>query len=126
MHLAAFKNSLPTVQILCNYVIEEESLKDSNSRNQRIDSNFKNQIRVNEKPYTILKSWVESLVLGEEGFSAFHFASFNGNLEMIQYLCRIGADLKLIHLKTTSASSLFHVAAQGDNPNVLAFLKQQL
>jgi len=40
----------------------------------------------------LLKKWVNKQTLGEEGFTALHYASFHGNLGVIKYLMKKGAD----------------------------------
>lgn len=47
----------------------------------------------------------------EEGFTALHFASFNGNAKTIRMLVKNRAN---IHAKNLQGISMMHVAAQGD------------
>ena len=38
----------------------------------------------------------------------------------------MGADINFIHRQSRAQLSLFHIAAQGDSPSVLAYLKKLL
>lgn len=49
-----------------------------------------------------------------------HFAAFNGNIEIMEYLLAHGGDL----IKANRCVTVFHAAAQGDQPGALAFLKR--
>jgi ankyrin repeat protein len=42
-----------------------------------------------------LKEWINRRSIGEEGFTALHFASFHGNLTSIKILIRHGADINM-------------------------------
>lgn len=48
---------------------------------------------------------------GEESFTVLHFASFNGNLEMLKYAMSQGGKLAKVHRNSKSGISLFHAAA---------------
>lgn len=56
----------------------------------------------------------------EDGFSALHFASFRGNLNIIQALLDNGADM---YQRNNFGINVMHVAAQGDQPVSLYFFK---
>ena len=58
-----------------------------------------------------------------EDFSALHYASFNGNLEMCQMLIDEGAD-KYVNNKV--GLNLLHVAAQGGRPSTLYYFHKIL
>lgn len=58
----------------------------------------------------------------DEGFTALHFASYNGNFEMIKLLLENGADM---HKRNKYGSSVLHVAAQGDQALPLYYFKQE-
>eukprot|EP00349_Pseudokeronopsis_sp_Brazil_P004241 CAMPEP_0202957706 /NCGR_PEP_ID=MMETSP1396-20130829/2092_1 /ASSEMBLY_ACC=CAM_ASM_000872 /TAXON_ID= /ORGANISM="Pseudokeronopsis sp., Strain Brazil" /LENGTH=78 /DNA_ID=CAMNT_0049675345 /DNA_START=572 /DNA_END=808 /DNA_ORIENTATION=- len=45
----------------------------------------------NDRP-KVLARWVNKQSLGQEGFTALHYASFHGNLGTIRYLISKGAD----------------------------------
>ena len=49
-----------------------------------------------------------------------HFAAFNGNQDIINYALSLHADL---FKPSKSGITLFHAAAQGDSPTILALLK---
>jgi ankyrin repeat protein len=62
---------------------------------------------VNEREMT-LKKWVNRPTVGEEGFTAVHFASFHGNLTMIRYLIDRGAN---VFATNRHKINMLHVAA---------------
>ena len=61
-----------------------------------------------EERIRVLKKWINRHTLGEEGFTALHFASFHGNLKMIRYLMSQGAD---IFARNRHNINMLHVAA---------------
>ena len=58
----------------------------------------------------------------EDGFTALHFASFRGNLSMINLLLQNGSDM---YIKNNYGINVLHVAAQGDQPISLYFFKNK-
>lgn len=44
------------------------------------------------KPKEKLAQWINTPIVGSEGFTSLHFAAFNGNLNMLKYLIDQGAD----------------------------------
>lgn len=77
-----------------------------------------------DKRDQILKEYINRRSIGEEGFTALHFASFHGNLKIIKFLISQGAD---IHMTNRHKINMLHVAAQGDNPlSFYFFLKAGL
>jgi len=56
----------------------------------------------------VLKKWLNKQTLGEEGFTALHYASFHGNLGMIKYLIFKGSDPFAINKHRIN---MLHVAA---------------
>ena len=65
----------------------------------------------------ILSQWINTKTVKEE-FSAIHFASFNGNIEMCQMLLEEGAEKTVMN---KHGLSCLHVAAQGDQPGSLYY-----
>jgi palmitoyltransferase ZDHHC13/17 len=57
---------------------------------------------------------------GEDAFTALHYASFNGNLEMIKLLIKHGASINAVN---KMGINMLHVAAQGDQPLSLAYFR---
>ena len=53
-----------------------------------------------------------------------HFAAFNGNIEILEYLLSHGGDIVKASRCSLSGVTVFHAAAQGDQPGALAFLKR--
>lgn len=58
-----------------------------------------------------LKRWINLHSKGEDGFTALHFASFNGNITMIELLCEHGSSIDVV---SKIGINMLHVAAQGD------------
>jgi len=65
-----------------------------------------------------LEAWVNSHSKGLDCFTPLHFASFHGNLYLIQLLREHGADLTA---KNNQNINMLHVAAQGDQPASLYY-----
>lgn len=57
-----------------------------------------------------MKAWVRQSTF-KDCFSALHYASYRGNIEMIEILIEIGAD---VYCKNKFGLGVLHVAAQGD------------
>lgn len=56
---------------------------------------------------------------GKEGFTAVHLAAFNGNLSIIRFLERHGAD---IYAENNFSLNALHVASQGNQPSAIIYL----
>ena len=56
----------------------------------------------------------------KNGFSSLHCASYQGNLEILNFLIEKGGD---IWEKNVNGMTLVHTAAQGDNPLIIHYLK---
>ena len=69
-----------------------------------------------------MKKWIDLKEKGQSGFSAIHFASFNGNLRMLNDLIKLGAD---VHSSNPQGMNVLHVAAQGDQPASMHFFIEQ-
>ena len=46
---------------------------------------------VTMRPVAVRK-WINKQTISDEGFTALHFATFHGNMEMIRFLVSLGAD----------------------------------
>ena len=57
-----------------------------------------------------IETWINHKTI-DDGFSALHFASFRGNLNLIKLLLQNGANM---HIKNNFGINVMHVAAQGD------------
>jgi hypothetical protein len=58
----------------------------------------------------------------DNGFNAIHYASFRGNVKVIEKLIENGADMTI---KNNNGLNVIHMAAQGDKPNVLVYFKEK-
>lgn len=56
----------------------------------------------------ILRAWINEPSKGEEGFTSLHFAAFHGNMTLIKYLVKNGAD---VWAKNKQDINMLHVAA---------------
>ena len=63
-----------------------------------------------ESKRNTVRKWINQKT-EEDGFTALHFASFRGNIQIIQLLIEHQAD---IYLLSGHGLSMIHVAAQGD------------
>ena len=69
-----------------------------------------------------LKAWIDSPSRGKDGFTALHFASFHGNINMIRLLVKHGADVNVVNKQ---GINMLHVAAQGDQPVAIAYFLEK-
>jgi ankyrin repeat protein len=82
LHFAAYKNSDKLCEILCEYILTSHKIEEiENSEDEKM------------KRLSILKEWINKPSKGEEGFTALHFASFHGNMRLIKYLIKNGANV---------------------------------
>jgi len=58
----------------------------------------------------------------KQGFTAIHYASFNGNIDIIEKLIKYKAD---VETSNNRGLNVLHMAAQGDSPNSLIFFKEK-
>jgi palmitoyltransferase ZDHHC13/17 len=68
-----------------------------------------------------VKLWINKKT-DEDGFTALHFASFRGNINVINMLLDNGADM---YMRNNFGINVLHVAAQGDQPISLYYFKQK-
>ncbi|CAD8104874.1 unnamed protein product [Paramecium sonneborni] len=97
LHLAAYNNNLDTVKLLINHVKKQHK----------------------HKCTSILTEWVN--LQTEDGFVAFHFAAYRGNIEMIQEFEKCGANL---YIRNAQGMNGLHLAAQGDQPKSVVYFKK--
>ncbi|KAL4461582.1 hypothetical protein ABPG74_016206 [Tetrahymena malaccensis] len=60
---------------------------------------------------TIIQKWLN--FQNEDGFTALHYASFKGDIDIIKYLISQGSDSLLVN---KNGLNVLHIAAQGDQP----------
>ena len=77
LHYAAYKNELPKMKI---YMLHFEAFCQANARNKK-EAGFEGQLR----------AWIN--VPNGEGLTALHYAGLQGNIEMIEFLDRYGANM---------------------------------
>lgn len=57
-----------------------------------------------------------------QGFTAMHYASFNGNIDIIEKLIKWRADIEVSNYR---GLNVLHMAAQGNSPNTLVYFKEK-
>jgi ankyrin repeat protein len=62
-------------------------------------------------------------IKGPNGFTALHYASYRGNIKIIEKLINLGAN---INSKNDNGLNIIHMASQGNQPITLIYLKEQL
>jgi len=67
-----------------------------------------------------LHTWINKKA--DNGFNAIHYASFRGNVTLIEKLIEHGADMTI---KNNNGLNVIHLAAQGDKPNVLVYFREK-
>lgn len=67
-----------------------------------------------------LVDWVNQK--GDNGFNCLHYAAFRGNLKIVEKVIELGGD---ILIKNNNGLNVMHMAAQGDQPNILVFFKEK-
>lgn len=58
----------------------------------------------------------------EQGYTAMHYASYRGNIDIINKLIENGADFEIINKR---GLNVLHMAAQGNQPNSLVYFKDK-
>ena len=58
----------------------------------------------------------------DQGITALHYASYKGRVKIIKKLIELGADIKITNKK---GLNVLHFAAQGNQPNSLAYFKEK-
>ena len=66
------------------YILHFEAYARENLKQNRMDPSFENQ----------LKAWIN--VQNKDGISAVHFAGLHGNIEMIEFLEKYGANMQAV------------------------------
>ena len=65
-----------------------------------------------------LQKWINQKSRGKEGFTCMHLAAFNGNLSIVRFLERHGAD---IYAENNYSLNMLHVASQGNQPSTIVY-----
>lgn len=99
LHLAVFKDSDQIVYTLCKHIMEVQP----------------DDIEIKKRK---MKNWINKKSEGKEGFTAIHLAAFNGNLAIVRFLERHGAD---IHAENNFSLNALHVASQGNQPSTIIY-----
>lgn len=99
LHLAVFKDSDQIVYALCKHVMEVQ-LEDVEIKKRK------------------MRNWINKKSEGKEGFTAIHLAAFNGNLAIVRFLERHGAD---IYAENNFSLNALHVASQGNQPSTIIY-----
>ena len=95
IHYAAYKNIEKAVEIIIRFILSDDEDKQNafvNGGSGETDGIhiYKEQ---KEARKAKLRSWINSISLGDDGFTALHFASFHGNMQMIKLLVKHGANI---------------------------------
>lgn len=102
-HILALNNNSNIIQFLIRYVTQRQT-RDKQGENA-------------EK---VLKTWVNART--EDLFTSLHFAVYKGNLKITKMFLEIGADTDA---KNKQGLGVMHIAAQGDQPLLLAYFRAQ-
>ena len=100
-HILALNNNSNTIQYLIRHV----------RLTQTRDKHGDNAVNV-------LRAWANART--EDLFTCLHFAVYKGNLKITKMLIDIGAD---IDAKNKQGLGVMHIAAQGDQPLLLAYFR---
>jgi palmitoyltransferase len=93
LHFAAFNNQLAGVILMVSHL--QGYVRRMGQDPERIKEST--------------RAWINRQT--EDGFTAMHFASYRGNIKMIEYLQQMGAD---IFTRNRHGMNVLHIAAQGD------------
>jgi palmitoyltransferase len=100
LHFCAFKNKLRGFNLVLKHV---HAMLDA------LDKNLSSK--------DVLKKWVDAQTFRDK-FTALHYASFRGNIEMSKALIKMGANITMLN---RHGLGVLHIAAQGDQPSSLYF-----
>jgi ankyrin repeat protein len=101
LHCACEKNSFEIVKIIIEQLFEGQEMVISNRPNMR---NTNKMTFINQQ--------------NKDGLTAIHYASFRGNIPIIQYLIDNGGNP---YIKDNDGHNVIHIAAQGDKVNVIYY-----
>jgi len=79
-----------------------------------------NHVKYLKVPAQVITEWVNAKT--DEWFTALHFASFKGNIELIKLLEQYNAN---IHAENSQGLTVIHIAAQGDQPVSIAYFRSK-
>ena len=123
MHYASYKNMYQASKVLIDFVLQDISSTnettpggETNKPAKEIPPSFFG--RTHEERKRNLQNWLNEASTGDDGFTALHFASFHGNMQIVKLLVEYGAD---IHARTKAGINMLHVSAQGDQPVSLVY-----
>jgi ankyrin repeat protein len=67
-----------------------------------------------------VKKWVNER--SEQGYTAIHYASYRGNIEIIEKLIENGAEIEVVNKR---GLNVMHMASQGNQPASLVYFKEK-
>lgn len=67
-----------------------------------------------------LKKWVNTPT--EQGYTAIHYASYRGNIDIINLLIENGAEVEVVNKR---GLNVLHMACQGNQPSSLVYFKEK-
>ena len=101
VHLAAYKGQNRTCEVLINFVLNSDNYKGcpatpqdetENSTNANAKESKKKRKVMQRRNH--LRQWLNRHTQGEDSFTALHFASFHGNLNLIRLFIKHGSDVR--------------------------------
>jgi ankyrin repeat protein len=104
LHFAAFKNELPKMKI---YILHFEAFSKENHKRNRNEATFESQ----------LKAWIN--VQNSDGLTALHFATLHGNLDMIEFLERYGANMQV---QSNDQENILFMCAENNHLKAAVYL----
>lgn len=100
LHFASFKNELSKMKI---YILHYEAFHKRNKNS----SSFESQ----------LKAWINAQ--NSDGFTALHFAALHGNIEMIEFLERYGANMQV---QSNEKENILFMCAENNHAKTAVYL----
>ena len=79
------------------------------------------KIRLGIDAQTEIEMWVNQKT-NKEGSTAIHYASFVGNIDIIEILIKYKANFEILN---NNGNNVLHMAAKGNNPNSLIYFKEK-
>jgi palmitoyltransferase len=80
---------------------------------------MKARLGIDAKP--VIKQWINTT--SEQGYTAIHYASYRGNIEVINLLVNNGADIEVSNKR---GLNVLHMACQGNQPASLIYFKEKV
>jgi ankyrin repeat protein len=91
LNYAAYKDRYMAFKALIDFVKRDES--ESDQVQTTVSGHGANSNSTRNRFRLSLRKWIDLKEKGQSGFAAVHFASFNGNLRMLNDLIKLGADV---------------------------------